>query len=173
MMQILTFPFRALFWLVVLPLRIAALVVRWLGPKGVLAVAGGAALGVVVAQRRGAGDDAREASYPDSFGGGDFAVATVVDDSIEIVDTPDGPVVALVEDTLEVVETADGEVVTETMVVTELDEAESAAVLEAIEAELETEAEDELEAEIDQALGVTGGELGVDVADDTDGDADV
>jgi len=172
-MKLLTFPFRAVFWLVVLPLRIAALVVRWLGPKGVLAVAGGTALGVVVGQRRGAGGDASDASYPGTFGGGDFAAATVVDDSLQVVDTPDGPVVALVEDTVEVVETADGEVVTETVVVTELNEAESTAVLEAIEAELEAEAEDELEAEIDLALGVTGGELGVDVADDGDGDADV
>jgi hypothetical protein len=185
-MKVLTFPIRLLLRLVILPVKLvlatagltfragfkvgtlpvkgSAVAVRRLGFKAVLLFIGGIALGVVVGRRLGqSGAELAEASYPESFGRldeGPVAVATLEEDTIEVVDTPDGPVVALVEDTIEVVETPDGEIVTETVTITPLED-ETAAL-----AEAEQEIEDEIEAEIDQALGFTGGELGVDATDD-------
>ncbi len=198
-MKLLTFPIRLLFRLVLLPLKLLLVTAgltfrtgfkagtlpvkggyaagRALGLKALVLFAAGIALGVVVGRRLGAaGAELADASYggfDDAGSGSDsgaVAVATLVEDSIEVVDTPDGPVMALVEDTIEVVESADGEVVTETVTVTELDDEQAAAVLAAAEAEIAAaevdELEDEIEAEIDQALGFTGGELGVDADDE-------
>jgi hypothetical protein len=188
-MKLLTFPIRLLFRLVLLPIKILLAVFgltfrtgfkvgvlpvkggvfagRKLGLKALVLFAAGVALGVVVGRRLGAQGAALAESYPGGFGGaeradsGPLAVTTVVEDTLEVVDTPDGPVVALVEDTVEVVETCDGEIVTETVTVTELDGAAAA------EAAIEDELSDEAEAEIDQALGFTAGELGVDSDSDT------
>jgi len=173
--------FRAGFKAGTLPVKGGVAAGRRLGLKALILFAGGVALGVVIGRRLGArGAELAEASYPGSFGLAEepephvepAVVATLVEDSIEVVDTPDGPIVALVEDTIEVVETAEGEVVSETVTITELDEAEVEALVEAemeqVDADSEEEIEDELEAEIDRALGNTGGELGVDT--DTAGD---
>lgn len=188
-MKLLTFPIRLLFRLVLLPIKIVLAAAgitfrtgfkvgtlpvkggvfagRKLGLKALVLFAAGVALGVVVGRRLGAQGAALAESYPGGFGGaerpdaGPVAVATVVEDTLEVVDTPGGPVVALVEDTIEVVETPDGELVTETVTITEV---EGVAVAEAA---VEEELSDEAEAEIDQALGFTAGELGV----DTDSDA--
>lgn len=192
-MKLLTFPIKLLLRLVILPIKLLLATAgltfragfkagtlpvkgsvaagRALGLKAVLLFAGGVALGVVVGRKLGSmGAQLAEASYPDSFGaasdadrGPAVAVATFTEDSLEVVDTPDGPVVELVEDTIEVIETAGGEVVTETVTITELDADQVEAILEAEAlAEAEEEMLDEVEAEIDQALGFTGGELGVD-----------
>jgi hypothetical protein len=204
-MKLLTFPVRLLLRLVLLPLKLllatAGLTFRTgfkagtlpvkggfvagraLGLKALVLFAAGVALGVFVGRKLGStGVELADASYG-GFGGSDdtdgdrgaMAVATLVEDTIEVVDTPDGPVMALVEDTIEVVETADGEMITETVTVTELDDEEAAAVLEAVEAEIAAEEaeelDDEIEAEIDQALGFTGGELGVDATDDATDEA--
>jgi hypothetical protein len=195
-MKVLTFPIRLLFRLLLLPLKLllvtAGLTFRTgfkagtlpvkgsfaagpaLGLKALVLFAAGVALGVFVGRKPGAtGGELAEASYgfdDRDTGPEAVAVATLVEDTIEDVDTPDGPVMALVEDTIEVIETAEGEVVTETVTVTVLDEDEAAAVLEAVEAEIAAdeaeELSDEIEAEIDQALGFTAGELGVDVDDE-------
>lgn len=168
--------FRAGFKAGTLPVKGSVVAGRALGLKAVVLFAAGVALGVVVGRKLGSmGAQLAEASYPDSFGGGAgggadrgpaVAVASFTEDSIEVVDTPDGPVVELVEDTIEVIETADGDVVTETVTITELDADQVEAILEAEAlAEAEEEMLDEVEAEIDQALGFTGGELGVDAED--------
>lgn len=190
-MKLLTFPIRLLFRLVLLPLKLVLAAAgitfrtgfkvgtlpvkggyvagRALGLKALVLFAAGVALGVVVGRRLGAaGAELATSSFGAAAdnGSGPIAVATLVEDTLEVVDTPDGPVMAIVEDTIEVVETPDGEIVTETVTVTELDEDEAEAVLEAVEAEIAAEEaaelEDEIEAEIDQALGFTAGELGVD-----------
>ena len=155
--------FRALFKAGTLPLKGGVFAGRKLGLKALILFAGGAALGVVVGRRLAAQRAGlSESAYPGGFGAaerpdaGPIAVATMVEDTLEVVDTPDGPVVALVEDTIEVVETPDGEIVTETVTITEVDVAAEAAT------EAAAELDDEVEAEIDQALGFTAGELGVD-----------
>jgi hypothetical protein len=184
MTKILTFPFRLLGRLLLLPFKILFASIgltflalfkagtlplkggvfagRKLGLKALILFAAGTALGVVVGRRladqraEGAGS-----AYPGGFGAaerpdaGPVAVATMVEDTLEVVDTPDGPVVALVEDTIEVVETRDGELVTETVTITEVGSMSA-------EDEATAELDDEVEAEIDQALGFTAGELGVD-----------
>jgi hypothetical protein len=166
-MKLLTFPIRLLFWLVLLPIKLVLATAgltfragfkagtlpvkggvaagRVLGLKALVLFAAGVALGVVVGRRLGeAGADLAEASYGSPVSGNGSG--------------PE-PVATLVEDTIEVVETPEGEIVTETVVVTEIDEVD----VEALEAE--DEREDELEAQIDIALGETGGELGVDTDD--------
>jgi len=168
-MKLLTFPVKLLFRLVLLPVKLvlatagltfragfkagtlpvkgSAVAVRSLGLKAVVLFAAGIALGVFVGRRLGsAGAELAEASYPGSFGA---------------VDDGPAPVATLVEETIEVVDTPDGEIVTDTLTITEVFEDEAEPV-----AEAEQELEDEIEAEIDQALGFTAGELGVDVADD-------
>jgi hypothetical protein len=193
-MKLLTFPIKLLIRLVILPIKLvlatagltfragfkagtlpvkgSVVAGRALGLKALVLFAAGVALGVFVGRKLGSmGAQLAEASYPDSFGGGTdrgpaVAVATYTEDSLELVDTPDGPVVELIEDTIEVIETADGDVVTETVTITELDADQVEAILEAEAlAEAEEEMLDEVEAEIDQALGFTGGELGVDAED--------
>jgi hypothetical protein len=193
-MKLLTFPIKLLIRLVILPIKLVLATAgltfragfkagtlpvkggvvagRALGLKALVLFAAGVALGVVVGRKLGSmGAQLAEASYPDSFGAGAdrgpaVAVATYTEDTLEVVDTPDGPVVELVEDTIEVIETADGDVVTETVTITELDADQVEAILEAEAlAEAEEEMLDEVEAEIDQALGFTGGELGVDAED--------
>lgn len=192
-MKLLTFPIKLLLRLVILPIKLllatagltfragfkagtlpvkgGVVAGRALGLKALVLFAAGVALGVFVGRKLGSmGAQLAEASYPDSFGGADrepaVAVASFTEDTLEIVDTPDGPVVELVEDTIEVIETAGGEVVTETVTITELDADQVEAILEAEAlAEAEEEMLDEVEAEIDQALGFTGGELGVDAED--------
>jgi hypothetical protein len=58
-----------------------------------------------------------------------------------------GPVVTLVEDTIAVIDTPDGPVVTETLTVSEVDGEEAEEILEVIE---EAEAEAELEAIVEE-----------------------
>lgn len=193
-MKLLTFPIKLLIRLVILPIKLllatagltfragfkagtlpvkgGVVAGRALGLKALVLFAAGVALGVFVGRKLGSmGAQLAEASYPDSFGGGAdrgpaVAVATYTEDTLEVIDTPDGPAVELVEDTIEVIETAGGEVVTETVTITELDADQVDAILEAEAlAEAEEEMLDEVEAEIDQALGFTGGELGVDAED--------
>jgi hypothetical protein len=138
--------FRAGFKAGTLPVKGSAVAVRSLGLKAVVLFVAGVALGVYVGRRLGsAGTELAEASYPGSFGRDD--------------DGPT-PVATFVEETIEVVETPDGEIVTDTVTITEVfEEADDVA-------DGEQELDDEIEAEIDQALGVTGGELGVDVDDE-------
>jgi hypothetical protein len=168
-MKLLTIPVKLLFRLVLLPIKVvlatagltfragfkagtlpvkgSAVAVRSLGLKAVVLFAAGVALGVFIGRRLGAaGAELAEASYPDSFGA---------------LDDGPGPVATLVEETIEVVDTPDGEIVTDTLTVTEVFEEAAEPVEEA-----EQERDDEIEAEIDQALGFTAGELGVDVVDD-------
>ncbi len=193
-MKFLTFPIKVLIRLVILPIKLVLATAgltfragfkagtlpvkggvvagRALGLKALVLFGAGVALGVFVGRKLGSmGAQLAEASYPDSFGGGGdrgpaVGVATYTEDTLEVIDTPDGPVVELVEDTIEVIETAGGEVVTETVTITELDADQVEAILEAEAlAEAEEEMLDEVEAEIDQALGFTGGELGVDAED--------
>jgi hypothetical protein len=170
-MKLLTFPVKLLIRLLVLPVKVvlatagltfragfkagtlpvkgSAVAVRSLGLKAVVLFAAGIALGVVIGRRLGsAGAELADASYPGSFG---------------VVDDGPTPVATLVEETIEVVDTPEGEVVTDTLTVTEVFE-EAAEPGDAAGQELD----DEREAEIDQALGFTAGELGVDVADDGD-----
>lgn len=168
-MKLLTFPVKLLIRLAVLPIKLvlatagltfragfkagtlpvkgSAVAVRSLGLKAVVLFAAGIALGVFIGRRLGAaGAELAEASYPGSFGAnGDGRT----------------PVAAVVEETIEVVETPDGEIVTDTLTITEVFEEAAEPVAEAAQ-----ELDDEIEAEIDQALGMTGGELGVDVVDD-------
>ena len=188
-MKLLTFPFRLLFKLVVLPIKLVFATLgfgmktgakatalpfrggyrasRALGLKAIVLFVLGAAVGVAIGRRLGAAGAEVSSSFGGAYGSdgdsGPAAVASITEDSIEMVDTPDGPVVALVEDTIEVVETPDGEVVTETVSITEIDPAATAAE------EAAQEAADELEAEVDIALGETGGELGVDADAGDDG----
>ena len=194
-MKLLTFPIKLLVRLLILPIKLVLATAgltfragfkagtlpvkggvvagRALGLKALVLFAAGVALGVVVGRKLGsAGAQLAEASYPDSFGGGvdrepAVAVASITEDTLEIVDGPDGPVVELVEDTIEVIETEGGELVTETVTITELDADQVEAILEAEAlAEAEEEMIDEMEAEVDVALGFTGGELGVDSDED-------
>jgi len=190
-MKLLTFPIKLVFRLLLLPIRILFAATgltfragfkagtlpvkggiaagRALGFKALVLFAAGVALGVVVGRRLGAfGVELAESGYPGSGSDGPaVAVASTTEDTLAVVDTPDGPKVELVEDTIEVVESADGEVVTETISVTELDADEVEAILEAEAlAEAEEEMADEVEAEIDEALGFTPGELGVDSDED-------
>ncbi len=144
--------FRAGFKAGTLPVKGSAVAVRSLGLKAVVLFVAGVALGVYVGRRLGsAGAELAEASYPGSFGRDDTAPV---------------PVATLVEETIEVVETPEGEIVTDTLTITEVFE-EAAEADDVVEGEQELS--DEIEAEIDQALGFTAGELGVDVADDADG----
>jgi hypothetical protein len=167
-MKLLTFPIRLLFWLVLLPIKVVLAVAgltfrtgfkagtlpikgsyrasRALGLKALVLFAAGIALGVVIGRRLGeAGADLAE-SYDGGFDR----------------DEP-SPVVALVEDTVEIVETPDGAVVSETVSVTEVEGAEAAAILEEIE---EVEAELEVEAALEEAIDEA-------IAEDGRGGADV
>ena len=170
-MKLLTFPVKLLVRLLILPIKVvlatagltfragfkagtlpvkgSAVAVRTLGLKAVVLFAAGVVLGVYVGRRLGsAGTELAEASYPGSFGRDD---------------TGPTPVATLVEETIEVVETPDGEIVTDTVTITEVFE-EAAEADDVVEGEQELA--DEIEAEIDHALGVTGGELAVDAVDD-------
>jgi len=185
-MKLLTFPFKLVFALVEVPIKVLLATLgfgvrtgakatalpfrggyragRALGLKAIVLFVGGVAVGVVIGRRIGAveAEDAASLGMFGSEGGAGTVptgVTTVVEDSLAVVDTPDGPVVAVVEDTVEVAETPDGEVVTETVSVTEVEAGESA------EQAAEQELTDEIEAEVDRALGNTGGELGVDVGE--------
>ncbi|HEY6532347.1 MAG TPA: hypothetical protein VIY72_08595 [Acidimicrobiales bacterium] len=153
-MKLLTFPFRLLFRLVVLPIKIVLATAgftfrtgfkagtlpvkggykatRLLGLKALVLFAAGIALGIVIGRRLGEAG----AELAESYGGG--------------FDREDrGPVVALVEDTVEIVETADGTVVSETVSVTEVEGAEAAEILEEID---EVAAELEAEAVLEEAI---------------------
>lgn len=169
-MKLLTFPFRLLFKLVLLPIKIVLATAgftfrtgfkagtlpvkggyragRLLGLKALVLFAAGIALGVVVGRRLGEAG----AELAETYDGPDRR-------------SDSGPVVALVEDTIEIVETADGTLVSEHVTITEVEGAEAAEILEEIEeveAELEleaaleeieeAEAEAELEAAIDEAI---------------------
>jgi hypothetical protein len=153
-MKLLTFPIRLLFRLVLLPIKLVLAVTgltfrtgfkagtlpikggykasRALGLKALVLFAAGIAVGVVIGRRLGEAG----AELAESYGGGFER------------DEP-SPVVALVEDTVEIVQTPDGAVVSETVSVTEVEGAEAAAILTEID---EVEAELEVEAALEEAI---------------------
>ncbi len=158
--------FRAGFKVGTLPVKGGVVAGRRLGLKALLLFAAGIALGVVVGRRLGAaGAELAGASYDDGVGAFDGGVSGLGGE----------PVVTLVEDTIEVIDTPDGPVVTETVSVTELDEAAVEEAIEEIEAaELQAEVASELDVEaVSEALGETGGEVGEDPESGSTGGADV
>jgi hypothetical protein len=181
-MKLLTFPIRLLFLLILIPLKMilatagftfrtgfkaGALPVkggfaagRALGLKALVLFAAGVALGVIVGRK--------------------LAETDVGLAGVGFPDTPTGPTGVLVEDTIVIEDTVDGPVISETLVVEELDAAEVAAVSDAVdemvvEAAIDEAVTDELDAEVEavsELLGETGGDIGDDVGEPTSG-ADV
>ena len=158
--------FRTGFKAGTLPVKASVAGGRALGLKALVLFAAGVALGVVVGRRLAAAGVELERPEP-SFG------ARRADDGDAFsASRGNGAAVALVEDAIEVVETPDGTIVSETVVVTELEDAAArtgpASGTASAPSEADLEAEMEMEA-VSEALGETGGDLGADADEPTGG----